>query len=63
MQGAEGGLGLLPTRNSEGRSALRKRILGLAMVMMLVYTSESRAFAGIRNPQMSRNTHALEPSR
>jgi hypothetical protein len=54
---------LLPTGNSEGRSAVRRRVLGLVMFMMLVDTSAGLAFAGIEILKMSRNTHVLPPSR
>jgi len=37
---------LLPTRNSEGECAKRRRILGFVMVMMPVAISASQAFAG-----------------
>jgi hypothetical protein len=47
MQGAEGGTPLLPTRNSDGRSAVRRRILGFVMLMMLVGMSARLAFTGI----------------
>jgi hypothetical protein len=38
---------LLPTGNSDGRSAVRRRILGFVMLMMLVGMSARLAFAGI----------------
>ena len=50
---------LLPTGNSEGRSAVRRRVLGLVMFMMLVDTSAGLACAGIEILKMSRNTHVL----
>jgi hypothetical protein len=38
---------LLPTGNSDGRSAVRRRILGFVMLMMLVGMSARLAFTGI----------------